>query len=294
MRAFVLSGGGNRGAMQVGALQVLLECGFEPDLLVGTSAGALNAVFLATDPTPAGAQRLAQVWENVTQADVYPGTRGSVLWRLMHNAESLYSNVSFQRFLERQLRAAHVQFFGDIPSNVRLYVVATQLDTGMEHVFGNDPHDRLLDALMASTALPPFHPPWHCNSNVYVDGGVVADLPIRTALARGADEIIALQVNGPGTTERRGLGFWDVTDRALSALLQQQLQSELQAINECSGVQLHYIPLSTRVDAPLWDFQHSEEMIAEGRAALEAYLDRLLSPPASSQADWQCMLREPW
>jgi NTE family protein len=288
MRAFVLSGGGNRGALQVGALQVLMEHGVQPDLLVGTSAGALNAVFLASDPTLAGARKLAQVWENVTQADVYPGSRWSVLWRLLRNDESLYPNANFQRFLKRQLRASHVQSFGDIATGVRLYVVAAGLDTGAARVFGDDPHDQLLDALMASTALPPFHPPWRCDGGVYVDGAVAADLPIRIAIARGAREIFALQVNSPAPLEGRRRGIFDVTDRALNALLQQQRQYELRAVSEQISVKLHYVALTTRVDAPLWDFRHGAEMIAEGRAALEAYLQVLSARPSPKpESAWQ-------
>ncbi len=282
MRTFVLSGGGNRGAVQAGALQVLLERGVKPELLVGTSAGALNAFFLATDPTPEGGRRLVHIWESVTQADVYPGTYASALWRLLHRAESLYSNANLQRFLERQLDALGVQRFGDISSGVRLYIVATQLDTGEERVFGDEPRDRLLDALMASTALPPLHPPWRCDDREYVDGAVAANLPIRVALARGADDVVALHINGHVLGEAGGQGVLGVTDRTLSAFLQQQVQRELQIACERPGMQLRYIPLTTHVEAPLWDFQHGREMIVEGRSALEAYFDAQAARPADA------------
>ena len=73
MLAFVLSGGGNRGALEVGALRVLVERGIRPEMLVGTSAGAVNAAMVASDPTLEGMQRLVNAWREVTKYDVYPG-----------------------------------------------------------------------------------------------------------------------------------------------------------------------------------------------------------------------------
>ena len=77
----------------------------------------------------------------------------------------------------------------------RLFVTATHLRTGRLHVFGDDPNDRVLDALMASTALIPLHPPWEIDGEKYVDGGTVTPLPIRVALERGATEIFALHIS---------------------------------------------------------------------------------------------------
>jgi len=294
MIAFVLSGGGNRGALQVGALQVLLERDVRPDMLVGTSAGALNAAFLASDPTSAGTQQLAEVWKRVTKEDICPGSRLSVLWRLIRNCESLYPNTNLQRFLRRYLRAARLKYFGDITSGVRLYIVAARLDTGAARVFGDNPNDLLLDALMASTALPPVYPPWRCNGVAYIDGAVAADLPVRIAVERGAREIYALHINSPFQPNRRLRGVLDITSRALSALLQQRYQYDLQVVTEWPNVKLHYIPLLAYGEVPLWDLHHTAAMIAEGRAVMEAYLDTLVSPQATWEHPWRRAGRERW
>jgi len=292
--AFVLSGGGNRGALQVGALQALLEHGVRPDMLVGTSAGALNAAFLASDPTPVGIQRLAKTWERVKKEDVYPGNYGSVLWRLIRNDESLYSNARFQRFLQRYLRALHLQRFGDITSGVRLYLVAARLDTGIAHVFGDDPNDLLLDALMASTALPPFHPPWQCNGTAYVDGGMAADLPVCLAAERGAREIYALHVTMAPQPSTRLHGVLEISAHALQTLLERQLRCELQMATELPNVQLHYIPFTAYAGLPLRDFHRTSEMIAEGRTVMEAYLATLTRPQAAWEHPWRRVVRERW
>ena len=292
--AFVLSGGGNRGALQIGALQALLEHGVRPDILVGTSAGALNAAFLASDPTLAGIQRLAKTWERVRKKDVYPSNYGSVLWRLIRNEESLYSNARFQRFLQRYLHALHLERFSDITSGVRLYLVAARLDTGTAHVFGDDLNDLLLDALMASTALPPFHPPWRCHGTAYVDGGMAADLPVRIAAERGAQEIYALHVTMAPQPSTRLHGVLEISAHALQTLLERQLRCELQMATELPNVQLHYIPFTAYTGLPLWDFSHTAEMIAEGHAVMEAYLATMVYPQAAWEHPWRRTIRERW
>ena len=71
--AFVLSGGGSLGAVQVGMLRALSERNITPDLVVGTSAGALNAVFVAEHGTgPAALDRLAEIWTGLRRDDVFP------------------------------------------------------------------------------------------------------------------------------------------------------------------------------------------------------------------------------
>ena len=90
MIAFVLSGGGNRGALQGGALKALLERGIFPDLIVATSVGALNGVTLAADPTVAGVRRLAASWPLIRRADIFPGNALTVSWRLLSGRGSLH------------------------------------------------------------------------------------------------------------------------------------------------------------------------------------------------------------
>src|SRR5512139_4106038 len=82
MIGFVLSGGANRGALQVGALQALTAHHIKANLVVGTSAGALNGVYYAYDPTPAGLERLAQLWIDTKKDDIFPGNRLTMAWRV--------------------------------------------------------------------------------------------------------------------------------------------------------------------------------------------------------------------
>ncbi|HJW84643.1 MAG TPA: patatin-like phospholipase family protein, partial [Anaerolineae bacterium] len=90
--AFVMSGAANYGSLQVGALQVLLERDIRPDMLVGTSAGAMNATFLAIDPTAEGARRLAQQWSGVARDVLSRKAALLMIWRLITHRDGLLPN----------------------------------------------------------------------------------------------------------------------------------------------------------------------------------------------------------
>jgi NTE family protein len=207
-RTFVLSGGGAWGAMQAGALRSLLEHDVVPDTLVGCSVGALNAANLAREVSLEQLDHVAGLWRNVSRRIVYPGGRMSILWRVATGQDSLHDNRAFYQFLQDS-GCTPALTFGGIGAT-QLYVTATNLRTGSMHVFGDDPNDRLLDALMASTALTPLHPPWEVNGERYVDGGTVTSLPLRVALERGATDIWALHLRDekarPGAAGRGPAG----------------------------------------------------------------------------------------
>lgn len=98
--ALVLSGAGNRCALQVGALRALFEGDFRPDMIVGTSAGALNGAFLATDPDLERVNQLASVWTKCTKDNFYPGDHLSMTWRALRGESSLFPNDNFVKFIQ--------------------------------------------------------------------------------------------------------------------------------------------------------------------------------------------------
>lgn len=269
MLAFVLSGGGNRGALQVGALQVLLEAGIRPDMVVGTSVGAVNACFIANDPTPRGAYRLAEVWLDVSRDDVYPGTHLTAVWNMVRGKESFFSNESWYRLLQSHMP---VQQFNDL--NVPAYTVAADLETGKQVVFGDDDDDFLIDGLMASTALPPLHPPWRVGGRRYIDGGAVADLPVRVAGDRGATEIIALNLANSLTPGDQVRTLFGIMNRALGTLVYRHTEADLEYMRRNSDIRLRTVELHYEMAMRPWDFSHSAELIALGRSTMKAALER--------------------
>ncbi|MFN3983516.1 MAG: patatin-like phospholipase family protein [Caldilinea sp.] len=291
-RAFVLSGGGSLGAMQIGALRLLLEKNIKPDIVVGCSVGALNASFLATDLSLDELTRAEKVWQAVTTDIVYPGARVQAVWRFLTGKDSLYDNRRFYEFLQAS-GCTPALTFHDL-HDARLYVTATHLRTGSLHVFGDNPHDLVLDALMASTALTPLHPPWEINGERYVDGGTVTPLPLRVALERGATEIYALHLHRPTAEppKKRLRGVAEHINQAVSTMLRLQADHDLHLAETARRVRLHYLPLWT--DAPIEpsDFSHSTTLIEQGYTAAERLLKRgdaapLINEHSSGRRWWR-------
>ena len=268
--AFVMSGAANYGSLQVGALHVLLERGIRPDMLIGTSAGAMNAAYAAMDPTLEGAQRLATQWGNAAQDVLSRQDALLMIWRLITNRDGLLPNEPLRRFIERTLPPGVTRY-----SDLRLpaYAVAVRLDTGEIRCFGDDPSDRILDGLMASTAIPGFYPPWRVEGIDYVDGGVMSYLPVQLAVERGATEIYALNVNGANIKKGVVRGTLAIAGRAIDLLIQRQGSREIEVHRSRPGVIVHPISLSMQREIAFWDFKHAEEMIAAGRELTAAYLD---------------------
>jgi NTE family protein len=270
MLAFVLSGGGNRGPLEVGALQVLLEHSILPGMLVGTSAGAINAAFLADDPTPETAQRLGALWIKARDEDVFSQNRLGILWRFMTGKDSLYSNDKFLGLVAKNLPQG-LKRFGDI-HGAKLYIVATVLETGEPHVFGRDPEENVVDAIMASTALPPFFPPWRCGDELLVDGGMAADLPVSIAVAQGATEVYALHLVDAPPRVAQLHGVLNIAEQAINTVLAREQRAELEESESTKEVTIHYVPLTGFYGIPLSDLSQTEQMIESGREQMEEYL----------------------
>ncbi len=269
MIAFVLSGGGNLGALQVGASQVLIEEGIYPDMLIGTSVGAVNAAFLACNPTLEGTHHLAGIWERIKKDNIYPGGPLRMAWHLTTQQDSLCSRKNFIAFLQRHTPKG-VRAFRDMP--IPLFIVATDLLTGHRYLFGEDPHEHVVDAILASTAIPPVFSPWLYRGRLLVDGGVSDNLPIAVAVEKGATEIYALDILRDGPMDD---GHWNVLEVAtlsLMDLIGQQRNRDLSFYSSYPGVTLHYFPLYPSKKLAFDDFNHADELITSGRDAARAYL----------------------
>src|SRR5262249_6323637 len=120
--AFVLSGGGNQAVSQVGMLRALLERGIVPDVVVGTSAGALDGAVVATDPTVAGVEHLADVWLSIRSGEVFQGGKIARAWNVLRRDDHLFTNEGLLTVLDRAHTAAT---FAE--TEVPLRVVATDL-----------------------------------------------------------------------------------------------------------------------------------------------------------------------
>ncbi len=285
MRAFVLSGGGNLGSLQVGALRALIEREIFPDMVVGCSAGSLNGAQIARNPNMAGVDRLDASWRSARRADIYPGSRAMAALRFITGKDSLFSNRNMYAWLQRQ-GITPANTFGTL-GPIPLYVTATDLRTSGLHVFGDDPNDRVLDALMSSTALTPFHPPWEVNGERYVDGGTITALPIRTALERGATEVYALHIVDASKDNQEPQlirGVVRVMTRSVDTMLRLQAQYDIH-LAETANVTLHYIKLLVPHAVPVADFSMADSLIPHGYKLTNEYLDANLAAQPETQSE---------
>lgn len=270
MIAWSLSGGGNRGPIQVGAMRALFERGITPDMLLGTSAGALNTAFIATDPTRQNNERLAAMWLDTKPQDIFPKPKWIMLLRAVFFGNGLDDHDARAKNFTKQMPAG-VETFGDLKA--KLYLTAANLQTGRLYLYGDDPKGKLLEACLASTALPVVWDPEMINGQQYVDGGIVANVPISIAMDRGATEIYALDLQDPGPYPYQK-GAIAIALKSIGVLGYQQALRDIQRAVEKQGVTLHYISLGDIfANVELQDFSHTAEMIEEGYRRTKAYLE---------------------
>jgi NTE family protein len=272
MVAFVLSGGGNLGALQIGALQVLMAEGILPEMLVGTSAGAVNAAFLASDPTLEGAKQLAEIWKRIRKENIYPGGPLSMAMHMATQQDSLCTRKNLAAFLQRHTPEG-VRTFRDM--KIPLYIIATDLLTGHRYLFGDDPNEHVVDAILASTAIPPVFPPWFYQGRMLVDGGVSDNLPIDVAVEKEATEIYALDILRDGPMDDGHWNVMEVATLSIMGLIAQQRNRDLDVYSSIPGLTLHYLPLCASRPLTFDDFNHATELIENGRESARAYLSEL-------------------
>jgi NTE family protein len=262
MLAFVLGGGGARGALQVGALRALMEANIQPDLLVGTSIGAVNAAHLAIRGLNVPSMdELTRSWYDAASANLLPsGLAWLALCAIFAKAASLSVRRVRHFFVSHGLSPD--LRFGDI-KDVRLILVAADLNSGHPVLFGQDPRDSVLEGVLASSALPPWMPPYHQNGRALVDGGALSGISIQTALEEGATEVIALDLD-----DRRGIapdarGFLPDISRFVLTVQQHQVAMQL-ALARAHHVPVRRISLQGEPPVPVWNFARTRELIERG------------------------------
>jgi NTE family protein len=277
--AFVLSGGGNQGVAQVGMLRALLEHGIVPDVVVGTSAGALNGAAVAYAPNLTGVAQLAAVWEQLRAEHVFPGGRIHRAWNVVRRGTHLFESTGLAAVIHHSTPA---RSFSDL--EVPLRVIATDLDTGEEVVLCRGP---LKPALLASSALPGVFPIVHHDGRRLVDGGVVNNVPLWHALSGPIDRVYVLNVSG-WAGERAERSPLDVVMTSFTHARSQRFELELRSLPPDVEVIVLPRPPDPR---DLFDFsgaaelmEAAYELVARDLEARDAHpargrLGRLTIPP---------------
>jgi len=259
--AFVLSGGASLGAVEVGMLDALLDHGVTPDLIVGTSVGALNGAWLAGHPGE-GVDGLREIWTSMRRSSVFPADPVRGLFAFAGQRRGLVSQHGVRSILERHLNFDRLE-----DAAIPLHVIAADVLSGKEVVLSRGP---AVDAVTASAAIPAVFEPVRVGKRFLMDGGVVNNTPISHAVALGADVVWVLCAGYACALKEPPRGALAMGLHALSLVLHQQVMAGVEAYE--SAVELHVLPPLCPLDVSPADFSHSVELMDRSAAAARKWL----------------------
>lgn len=267
-RALVLTGGGTRGAAQVGMLKALVNAGLEFDAVVGCSVGSLNAISFASEPGKDSIEHLEHLWRSLRTKDIFPVSPVAFIRGLAHQPH-VFGDAGLRKMINGHL---HIDDLDQ--AQLPLAVMTTELLSGRSVAWRSGP---AIDILAASSALPGAYPPVRLgDGKLHIDGGVASSIPVRTALEHfDATEIWVLDVLGrPAQEEHRTAR--DVINTAFSHSSNVVAESELALLRNQRRVHLHHLqlPLELRaLDAS--SFAKTSELICAGETSALQHLESL-------------------
>src|SRR4051794_28282425 len=262
--AFVLSGGASLGAAQVGMLRALYERDITPDLIVGTSAGALNGAYVATRPqTVATADALAGVWRHLRRGQVFPLNPLTGLLGFLGSRDHLVPASGMRRLIARHLEGETLE-----ETALPLHVVAVDVISGEELRLSRGP---LLEAVLASAAIPAVLPPVPWEDRSLIDGGVANNTPISHAVELGAERIYVLPTGHACALEEPPGGALAMALHAISLLTHRRLTDDIERHRD--DAELIVLPPPCPLEIQPIDFSHADELIERALHDAREFLD---------------------
>jgi NTE family protein len=277
--AFVLGGGGLLGAVEVGMLRALAEADIRPDVILGTSVGALNGALVAADPGPGVIDRLVALWEAAAVGkEVYGGGAVRQVTRAVRTGTHLHSSRPLRERLQSEL--------GDLTFDelaIEFQCCAASIERAAEHWFVRG---RVVDAVVASAAVPGLLRPARVGEEHFLDGGIVNSVPVGRAVEVGADRIFVLQVGRVDRPLKPPRKPWEVARVSFEIARRHRFNREMAALPD--GVTAHVLPTgggSARDDSLLAyrDFRAVMRRIEEAYDASSTYLAYLDQAPPAEQ-----------
>ena len=257
-------------------IRALLEHGVVPDLVLGTSVGALNGLAVAADPTPAVVDRLLELWSTVGgNGAVYADSALRQVSRAVRTGTHLHSSRPLRTLLEDE--------FGDVAFEdlaVPFACCAASIERSAETWFDSGP---VVPAVLASAAVPGLLPPARVGDEHYLDGGIVNSVPLGRAVTRGATRVFVLQVgrlDRPLAPPRKP---WEVARVSFEIARRHRFVRELAELPD--GVEAHVLPAggSGKDDSPM-AYRDASLVAARIETAYElgaAYLREHVTPVTS-------------
>jgi NTE family protein len=262
--AFVLAGGGSRGAVQVGMLDELIRRGIRADRVFGASVGAINGAAYAGNPTPAGIEHMADVWRGIRGTDIFPRGTFDGPWAWFQKRAGVHANTGLRRIIE-----AGVEFEDLEDAVIPVEVVTTSLTDGRERWITHGP---AVEAILASSAIPSIFPPVTIDGDVLVDGGVVNNVPISRALTTGCDRIYVLLCGPLHYHPKAPRRPAEAALTAFFVAVHARFVRELASLPP--GVEVVVFSGGGDPSGQFRDFSQTATLIEEGRAEVADVLDR--------------------
>jgi NTE family protein len=269
--AFVLGGGGLLGSVEVGMLRALLEYDVRPDLIVGTSVGALNGLVVASDPTPGVVDRLLDLWRSVAESDdIYSDPPWRQVTRAMRTGTHIHSAKPLRERLDREFGGLTFEQLA-----VPFQCCAASIERAAETWFSQGP---VVPAVVASAAVPGLLPPARVGDEHYLDGGIVNSIPLGRAVELGATRVFVLQVGRIDRPLKAPRKPWEVARVSFEIARRHRFVRELAELPD--GVSAHVLPAggTARDDSPMAyrDTTQVEKRIEAAYDGSRAYLEEHL------------------
>ncbi|MEU8079945.1 patatin-like phospholipase family protein [Catellatospora citrea] len=272
--AFVLSGGSNLGAAQIGMLAALRDGGVTPDLIVGTSVGAINGAMVAAGADPG---EIAAVWRRLRRDTIFPTWSRCTLRAVVGRSNCLCHSSGIRRLLQEHLRFERLE-----QAPIPLHVVATDVLNGRDVVLCTGDST---EAILASIAIPGILPPVNIEGRDLIDGGVVNNTPISHAVDLGADVIWVVTTGYSCKLETLPRSALGMALHAASLAIHQRLAIDVQHYEP--QVDLRVVPPLCPITIAPTDFSRSAELFDRAHAVTRDWLaawtpqmrqERLLQP----------------
>lgn len=274
--AFVLGGGGARGSFQVGALRALHEAGIQPDLLVGSSIGAVNAAALALwGFDEIGLFGLELAYDKVAASNMLDTNLTRLALQAVTGRLDFQANRKAADFLVATGITPDLTF-GQV-EGLRLAIIGADLDEGAPVIYGLDPDESILDAVLASMAIPPWFSPVVQRGHLIMDGGALSIVPIEPAMRLGATEIIALNIVDPGSISAGDSALFQFANKLVNAVSRRQLDLELE-LAAARGVPVHHLHLHRIPSTAIYDFSTRKELMQIGHDMTAAWIPTWYHP----------------
>lgn len=264
--ALVLCGGASRGAMEVGFYRALTEYGISPDLIIGSSIGALNGAFIAGGM---GSAELAELWNGFQLRQGFGmNWSGVARWR---RSPGLFSLDRLRALLRRTLPATRFENL-----RIPLTIVTTDIESGSA-VYWRGEGD-IIEPVIASMSLPGLFPPVEIEGRLHVDGGISDNVPLLKAQEFGASVVYLVECACAERCDQPLRGWADAVIRSFSIAIDGRYAADMRHVRGQLQVVAVRPQLTREVD--LLDFNHSTELID---AAYRQTLTRLASLGQASE-----------